>query len=96
MISSVRRILRDRVQDTSKTTVKRSKKTVIKITSNSGTKLTVKAKNAKAKNKKYVKIKKNKITFTKKAAKGIYKFMVTSPANGNYKKTSKTIKIRVK
>ena len=83
----------------SKTTVKRGKKTVIKITSNSGAKLTVKAKDAKAKNKKYVKIssgKTAKITFTKKAAKGVYKFTVTSPANGNYKKTSKTIKIVVK
>ena len=80
----------------SKTTVKRGKKTVIKITSNSGAKLTVKAKNAIAKNKKFVKIKNNKITFTKKAAKGVYKFTVTSPANGNYKKTSKTIKIVVK
>ena len=80
----------------SKTTVKRGKKTVIKITSNSGAKLTVKAKNAIAKNKKFVKIKNNKITFTKKAAKGVYKFTVTSPANGNYKKMSKTIKIVVK
>ena len=83
----------------SKTTVKRGKKTVIKISSNSGAKLTVKAKNARAKNKKYVKIssgKTAKLTFTKKAAKGVYKFTVTSPAKGNYKKTSKTIKIVVK
>ena len=61
--------------------------------------LTVKAKNARAKNKKYVKIssgKTAKLTFTKKAAKGVYKFTVTSPAKGNYKKTSKTIKIVVK
>ena len=79
--------------------VKFRKKTIIKIISNSGAKLTVKAKSKNAKNKKYVKIssgKTAKLTFTKKAAKGVYNFTVTSPANGNYKKTSKTIKIRVK
>ena len=83
----------------SKTKVKFKKKTTIKITSNSGAKLTVKGKNSKAKNKKYVKItsgKNAKIVFYKKAAKGTYKFTVTSAAKGNYKKTTKTIRIVVK
>ena len=83
----------------SKTSFKHGKKTVIKITSNAGTKLTVKAKNAKAKNKKFVTMKSGKtakLTFTKKAAKGKYTFTVLSPASGNYQKTSKTITIKVK
>ena len=80
----------------SKTTVQKGKKTGVKIISNSGGKLTVSAKSKNAKNKKYVKIKNNKITFLKKAQKGKYKFTVISAANGNYKETKKTISIRVK
>ena len=86
----------------SKKTVKKGKKTTVKVTSNSGAKLTVKASNKKsktAKKKKYVKIKNGKtakITFTKKAPKGKYTFKVTSPAKGSYKKTVKTITIKVK
>ena len=80
----------------SKTTVKKGKKTTVKITANSGGKLKVKAKSKNADNKKYVKIKNNKITFLKKAPKGKYKFTVVSAANGNYKETKKTISIRVK
>ena len=83
----------------SKTSVKLGKKATIKITSNSGAKLTVKAKSKNAKNKKYVKLtsgKTAKLAFTKKAPKGTYKFTVTSPANGNYKKTTKTISIKIK
>ena len=70
------------------------KKTVIKIFSNAGIKLTVKAKNARAKNKKFVKIKNGKtakLTFSKKAVKGKYTFTVTSPDVG-----VKTITVRVK
>ncbi|MBR2547093.1 MAG: hypothetical protein IKF07_02730 [Eubacterium sp.] len=83
-------------------TVKKGRKTTVKVTSNSGAKLTVKVSNSKARTalkKKYVKItngKTAKITFTKKAPKGKYKFKVTSPANGSYKKTTKTITINVK
>ncbi len=83
-------------------TVKKGKKTTVKVTSNSGAKLKAAASNSKAKSalkKKYVKIKNGKtvkITFTKKAPKGKYKFKVTSPAKGNYKKTVKTVTIKVK
>ena len=80
----------------SKSTVKKGKKSTVKITANSGGKITVKAKSKNAKNKEYVKIKNNKLTFSKKAAKGKYTFTVTSAAKGNYKKTTKTITIRVK
>ena len=80
----------------SRSTVQKGKKTTVKITSNSGGKITVKAKSKNAKNKKYVKIKNNKITFQKKAPKGTYKFTVTSAAKGNYTKTTKTISIKVK
>ena len=86
----------------SKKTVKKGKRTTVKVTSNSGAKLTVKSSNKKAKTalkKKYVKIsngKTAKITFTKKAPKGKYKFKVTSPSKDNFKKTEKTITINVK
>ena len=83
----------------SKTSVKLGKKATIKITADSKAKLTVKAKSKNAKNKKYVKItngKTAKLAFTRKAPKGTYKFTVTSPARGNYKKTTKTINIKVK
>ena len=79
----------------SKSTVQKGKKTTVKINTNGGT-ITIKGKSKKAKNKKYVKIKNNKITFQKKAPKGTYKFTVTSAAKGNYKKTTKTISIKVK
>lgn len=72
------------------------KKTTVKITSNSGGKITVKRKNSLAKKKKYVKISGAKLTFTKKAAKGKYTFTVTCAKKGKYKKTTKTITIRVK
>ncbi|MBQ3280964.1 MAG: hypothetical protein IJH41_01010 [Eubacterium sp.] len=84
------------------TKVKKGKKTTVKVTSDSGAKLTVKANNAKAKKalkKKYVKVKNGKtakITFTKKAPKGKYKFKVTSPETEGYKKTVKAITITVK
>ncbi len=80
----------------SKTTVKKGKKTVIKVTSDSGAKVTVKAANKKAKKVKIKNGKTAKITFTKKAAKGTYKFKATSPATSNYKKAAKTFKIKVK
>ncbi len=86
----------------SKTTVKKGKKTTVKVTSDSGAKLTAAANNTKAKSalkKKYVKItngKTAKISFTKKAPKGTYKFKVTSPASGSYKETAKIITIKVK
>ena len=80
----------------SKSTVQKGKKTTVKITSTSGGKITVKGKSKNAKNKKYVKIKNNKITFQKKAPKGTYKFTVTSAAKENYTKTTKTISIKVK
>ncbi len=87
---------------TSKKSVKKGKKTTVKVTSNSGAKLTVKASNSKAKKqlkKKYLKItngKTAKIKFTKKVPKGKYTFKVTSPAKGNFKKTVKTVTIKVK
>ena len=83
-------------------TVKKGKKTTVKVTSNSGAKLKAAASNKKAKQalkKKFVKIKNGKtvkITFTKKAPKGKYKFKVTSPAKGGYEKTVKTVTIKVK
>lgn len=86
----------------SKKTVKKGKKTTIKITSDSGAKLTVTPKNKKAKTakkKKTITIKNGKtakITFKKTAVKGKYTFKVTSAAKGAYKKTTKTITIRVK
>ena len=80
----------------SKATVKLGKKTTVKITSTSGGKITVKGKSKNAKNKKYVKISGSKVIFQKKAPKGTYKFNVTSAAKGNYKKTTKTISIKVK
>ena len=80
----------------SKTTVKKGRKTNVKIVSNSGGKITVKAKSRNAKNKKYARIKNNKITILKKAPRGTYKFIVTSAAIGNYKETTKTIRIKVK
>ena len=80
----------------SKSTVPKGKKTTIKITSTSSGKITIKCKSKNAKNKKYVKISGSKITFQKKAPKGTYKFNVISAAKGNYKKTTKTISIKVK
>ena len=83
----------------SKKTVKYGKKTTVKIMSNSGAKLTVKGKNARAKNKRFVIIKNGKtakLIFSKKAKKGKYTFVVMSPANGNCKATKKTITIKVK
>ena len=74
----------------------------MKITCDSGAKLTVRAKNAKAKSakkKKTITLKSGKtakLVFRKKAAKGTYTFTVTSPAKGTYGKTKKTITIRVK
>ena len=75
------------------------KKTVIKITSDSGTKITIKGKNARAKNKKFVKIKNGKtakLTFSKNAVKGKYTFTVTTAASAGFKSTTKTISIKVK
>ena len=83
----------------STTKVRRGKKTTVKIVCNSGANLAVVGKNALAKNKKYVKIKNGrtaKLIFYKRASKGKYIFKVTSSANGSYKKTTKTITIRVK
>ena len=84
----------------SKTKVTKGKKTTVKITSDAGTKITVAAANARAKKKKYVsRIKAGKtakITFAKKAAKGLYKFKVTVAGGNGFKKTVKTVKIRVK
>ena len=83
----------------SKKTVKYGKKSTVNITSNSGAKLSVKGKNSLAKNKKCVTVKGGKtakIIFKKTAPKGKYKFTVTSPANGSFKKTTKNIVIRVK
>ena len=78
----------------------KGKKTTVKITSDAGTKITVAAANARAKKKKYVsRIKAGKtakITFAKKAAKGLYKFKVTVAGGNGFKKTVKTVKIRVK
>ena len=83
-------------------TIRRGRAKTVKVTCNSGAKLTVKAKNAKAK---YAKKKRTitlksgktaKLVFRKKAAKGTYTFTVTSPAKGIYGKTKKTITVRVK
>ena len=79
-----------------KTKVTLGKKTTIKITTNSGGKVTIKGKSKNAKNKKYVKISGGKLIFQKKAPKGTYKFTVTSAQNGQFKKTTKTISIKVK
>jgi hypothetical protein len=86
----------------SKKTVKKGKKTVVKVTSNAKAKITITAKNKRAKKQlkgKKIKIKNAKtakITFTKKAKKGVYSFKVVVKAKGNFKKTTKTIKIKVK
>ena len=94
-------ILKKATIKASRKTVKKGKKTTVKVTSDSGAKLTAAGKNSKAKKalkKKYVKItngKTAKITFTKKALKGKYTFKVTSPAKGIYKKTTKTITVKV-
>ena len=79
----------------STTTVAVGTKTTVNISTNGG-KITVKGKSKNAKIKKYVKISGSKVVFQKKAPKGTYKFTVTSAAKGNYKKTTKTITIRVK
>lgn len=94
-------ILKKAAIKASRKTVKKGRKTTVKVTSDSGAKLTAAGRNAKAKKalkKKYVKItngKTVKITFTKKAPKGKYTFKVTSPAKGIYKKTTKTITVKV-
>ena len=80
-------------------TVKRGKAKTVNIKSNSGSVLKISRTNKLAKKTKYVKIKTGKtikITFKKKAPKGKYTFKVTSPAKGKFKKTTKTITIRVK
>ena len=87
-----------------KTSVKYGKASAITFTADSKAKVTVKAKNKLAKKaikKKTIKITKNKakkakVKFTKKAVKGVYSFKASAPAKGNYKKASKTIKIKVK
>ena len=84
----------------SKNSVKHGKKTGITIVTNSGSKMTIKGKNKKASNKKYVKINNKRlsrqITFKKKAKKGKYRFTVTTKANENYKATEVTITIKVR
>ena len=83
----------------STTSVTRGKKTTVKITSDAGAKMTVKAKSKNAKNKKNVTIKNGKVAkliFGKKAAKGTYKFIVICPKKGKFKKTTKTVTIKVK
>lgn len=94
--SSAAKSVRKATIKASKSTVKRGKKTTVKILSNAGSKLTVKGKTKNARNKKYVTIKGAKITFKKKAPKGKYKFTATSAAKESFKKTTKTITIKVK
>lgn len=94
--SSAAKSVRKATIKASKSTVKRGKKTTVKILSNAGSKLTIKGKTKNARNKKYVTIKGAKITFKKKAPKGKYKFTATSAAKGSFKKTTKTITIKVK
>ena len=89
--------IKDATITVSKKTIKYRKKATVKVTSDSNAKLKVKAANAKAK--KYVKIKNGKVAklvFSKKAPKAKYKFIVTSPAKGKFKKTTKKIVIKVK
>ena len=94
--SSAAKSVRKATIKASKSTVKRGRKTTVKILSDAGSKLTVKGKSKNARNKKYVTIKGAKITFKKKAPKGKYKFTATSAAKGSFKKTTKTITIKVK
>jgi hypothetical protein len=83
----------------STTSVKRGKKTTVKVISDTGAKLTVKAKSKNARSKKNVTIKNGKVAkliFGKKAAKGTYKFTVICPKKGKFKKTTKIVTIKVK
>ena len=86
----------------SKLKLNKGKKATVKITSDSGAKLKVTASNGAAKKavkSKIIKIKSGKsakIVFSKKIKKGKYKFKVTSPTNGSYVNTVKTITITVK
>ena len=82
--------------------VKSGRAATVKVTSDSDSKLTVKASGSKAKKalkKKYVKVtngKTAKIRFTKKAPKGKYTFKVISPENDRCRKTTRKITINVK
>ena len=83
----------------SKTSAKYDRKATVKISSNSGADLSVTGRNRLAKNGKYVRIKNGKtakLVFKKNAPKGKYKFKVISAAVGNYKRTTKTITIKIK
>ena len=85
-------------KNTSKTykakTLKKSKKTFSVIKSSGGGKVTYKVTKG---SKKYVSVSsKGVVTMKKGAKKASYKVKVTVAAKGNYKKTSKTISIKVK
>ena len=86
----------------SKKKVKHKKKTTVKVVSGSGSRITVKARNSRARKalrKKYITVRSGKtakITFKKKAAKGKYTFTVTSAARGRFKRTVKVITVKVK
>ena len=85
-------------KNTSKTykakTLKKSKKTFSVIKSSGGGKVTYKVTKG---SKKYVKVStKGVVTMKKGAKKGTYKVKVTVAAKGKYKKTSKTISVKVK
>ncbi len=83
----------------SRKSVRYGKKQAVTVTVSSGTDITITAKNARAKNKKYVTIVRGlskQIKFSKKAKKGTYKFKATSAESDNYKKASKTFSIKCK
>ena len=77
-----------------KKSVTHGKKAIVKFTCESGKKITIQGKNTLAKNKSYVTIKNGKtakVTFSKKAPKGSYRFLVKTVSG--YKKTI-TLKVK--